>query len=84
VIPTNRFTSKGPPVSIATTLNDALCQNIQSQCVYFEEWKNNLATIEEKILKPLKEAPLKNETDIVCTPLFISKIAAHKWWFERL
>ena len=68
VIPTDRLVPKGPPVSMATTLNDALCQNIQLQCVYFEEWKKRLAGIEEKFLQPLKEAPLINETIIVNTP----------------
>ena len=69
VIPTKRLLApEGPPVSMAMTLNDALCQNVQLQCVYFEEWKKRLAVIEERFLQPLKEAPLINETVIVNTP----------------
>ena len=68
MILTNRIVPKGPPVSIAMTLNDALCQNIHLQCVYFEEWKKRLAMIEERFLHPQKEAPLINETIIVATP----------------
>ena len=68
VIPTHRLLApEGPPVSMAATLNDALCQNVQLQCVYFEEWKNRLAVLEERFLQPRKEAPLMNETVIVNT-----------------
>ena len=53
---------------MAATLNDALCQNVQLQCVYFDEWKKRLSVIEERFLQPLMEAPLMNETVIVNTP----------------
>ena len=69
LILTNKITPKGPPVCIATTLNDAICQNIELQHVYFEEWKRRLAKIEKEFLTPLKEAPLMNETMIVSKSL---------------
>lgn len=64
----DKLAPKGPPVSMATTLNDALCQSIHLKCVYFEEWKKRLAVIEERFLHPQKEAPLINETIVVNTP----------------
>ena len=68
VIPADKLAPKGPPVSMAATLNDALCQSIHLKSVYFEEWKKRLAVIEERFLHPRKEAPLLHETIIVNTP----------------
>jgi len=73
-IPIDKLIPQGPPVVMATALNNALSENIGFKCVYYEALKRRLKEIESGFLRPNKEVAVVNK--IVISPA-IKKAMVH-------
>jgi len=57
----DKLIPQGPPVVMATALNNALSGNMGFECVYYEELKRRLKEIECGFLRPNKEVAVVNK-----------------------
>jgi len=64
IIPVDKLIPQGPPVVMATSLNNALSENIGFKCVCYEALKRRLKEIESGFLRPNKEVAVVNKVMI--------------------